>query len=142
MVIIGILWVSSTALWGLEIGLKIQNAQITKQDEGKTDMEFAVVMSATPVVPIEFTYTTSDGTAKAGKDYIYSSGKITIPAHEKRAIIKVPIINNTHYADNKTFNVTIASRLTPVFIAKATGTIIDNDFTKNDSNINSKKGTK
>lgn len=146
IVILGILWVSTTSLWGLESGLMIKDAQIIEGDEGVSMMEFTVIVSATPAIPIEVIYKTSDGTAKAGKDYKQTTGKAIIAAGQKNTTFLIPIFNDKKPSKNsKIFHVTISSSKAAVFVAKATGTIVDNEVTiteakKESSSEDSKKG--
>lgn len=140
--------VSSVSSWGLESGLLVKDTQMIEGDEGTSMMEFTVIISATPAVPVEFTYKTSDGTAKAGKDYKQTAGVGTIAAGQQTTTILIPIINDKKLTKNtKIFNVTIASQKVAIFVAQATGTIIDNDIFVAESKAepsskSSKKGKK
>lgn len=129
-------------LLALETGLSIYEGRLTE----KNSIEFLVNMSAKPNIPIEFTYTTVDGSAKAGFDYIKSVGKVIIQPGEKKAFINVPLIYNTKKIKKPTnFYVVIASQNTAVFIQKAVGVIepekLSSNFSFSESNI-SKGGIK
>lgn len=109
--------------WSLEIGLSVHNGKLAKQENGKLVMEFPVMMSATPAVPIAFTFATNDVTAKSGKEYISTKGTGIIQAKEKKTVIVIPIINEMELKGSKSFGITIASKQTPVFKMNAIGTI-------------------
>lgn len=125
-----------TNIFGLETGLSVYDGKQTE----KNSIEFVVSMSAKPAIPIEFLYSTTDGTAKAGHDYIKTSGKLTIPAGEKKAIINVPLIRNPKNINNSpTLYLTISSK-TAVFIPKAAGMIIPNKIYPDQKESNISKG--
>ncbi|WP_043512703.1 MULTISPECIES: Calx-beta domain-containing protein [unclassified Actinoplanes] len=54
-------------------------------------------------------YNTSDGTAKAGKDYTLTKGTLTIPPGTMKTSIKVPIINDSDMEDDETFSVRLSN---------------------------------
>jgi len=96
-------------------------------------MVFTVVLNQPYFQDVTVHYATADGTAVAGRDYVATSGYVTIPAGKTTGTIVVPIINNTVYNNN--LNFTVALDTPPIGIAlsptNATGTgIIVDDVTQ------------
>jgi hypothetical protein len=83
-------------------------------------------------VAIVLSYTTANGTATAGSDYIATTGTVTFTAGTGGTqTITVPIIGNTVVEGTETFTVTltpqVASQVSGASDLQATGTITDND---------------
>ena len=72
------------------------------------------------------TWSTADGTAKAGEDYIASSGTITFASGETQKTIQVLILPDRQYEDDETFRVVLASSGT-IEKGTATATILNDD---------------
>jgi hypothetical protein len=73
-------------------------------------------------------WSTVDGTAHAGTDYVASSGNVRFPVGEESATISVPVIGNTIQDGNRTFTVVLSTPVgAPLGQAVGTGTIIDDD---------------
>ncbi|XP_019615313.1 PREDICTED: sodium/calcium exchanger 3-like isoform X9 [Branchiostoma belcheri] len=72
-----------------------QSSAPSKQDEAKED------------VSVEFE--TRDGTAKTGKDYTHTQGRLVFKETEYRKKIKIPIINDQQYQSDKDFYVILKS---------------------------------
>ena len=62
--------------------------------EGECDFTNYFVLTLEPAIDIDASvdFTTRDGSAKAGEDYVATSGTITIPAGETQALIPVKIL--------------------------------------------------
>ena len=78
------------------------------------------------------TYATQDGTALAGKDYIATSGTMTIPAGDRRILIPVEIIGDTVSEPDETFKLIITNPIGGIFSTGvseivATHTIVNDD---------------
>ncbi len=122
--------------WGLQSGLVIQEGKMLKDKNGSPIMQFDIIISAVPLIPIEINYSTSDGTAKSGKDYTKTNGKAVIPVRQDKATVSVPIIPSASKT-NKTFNMTISSS-TAVFNPTATGTILAGESILSDTQSSNK----
>lgn len=77
-------------------------------------------------------YKTYDGTAKAGQDYIATSGVITLEAGQKGAVIGVEMIGDNYQEEDETFSLILSVEEDQLFAEQsqpliATHTIIDND---------------
>lgn len=82
-------------------------------------------------------YTTRDGTATAGEDYVATTGTATIKAGETSTVIGVEIIGDNVSEGNETFLLAISNPSGGIFPTgiteiTATRTIIDDDSTSSD----------
>ena len=87
---------------------------------------FTVTLSSASATPVTVGYTTSNGTATAGSDYIPTSGTITFAPGETSRNIAI-IVNNDTTAENKeTFTVALTSPTGATLTdPSGTGTITD-----------------
>lgn len=82
---------------------------------------------------ITCTYTTRDGTATAGEDYIALSGTITLYSDESSAVLAVEVIGDTTIESDETFymdvsNPSYGSFEDDAITISAVRTIVDDDF--------------
>ena len=110
---------STTPVPDLYIG-DVGLAPIT--NPGMVPMYFVVTLGAQETSTVTFDYTTSDGTAIAGADFVAASGVGSIPPGATSAIITVNLLSNTPPANNETFTLTISNASGGLTIARATGT--------------------
>jgi hypothetical protein len=70
-----------------------------------------VALTALSAQPVSVQYTTSNGTATAGKDYTTTSGTLTIPANQGGATIVVPLLddNAVNEPSTETFYTTLSN---------------------------------
>ncbi|MBA2481214.1 MAG: pre-peptidase C-terminal domain-containing protein [Planctomycetes bacterium] len=108
--------------------LRIANASRTEGDSGTATMTVTVTLSVASGSAASAAYTTADGSALAGADYLATSGTLTIPAGQTTATIAVPIVGDTIGELTETFTVTLSAATgATIAVASATGTITDND---------------
>jgi hypothetical protein len=75
-------------------------------------------------------YTTADGTATAGTDYVAASGTVTFAPGETQKTVSVAVIGDTTVEPDETFRVLMATPANAVlFNATGQGAIVDDDFT-------------
>ncbi|NVO18531.1 MAG: family 16 glycosylhydrolase [Bacteroidetes bacterium] len=83
--------------------------------EGNTSGQKAVInvdLSEVTTVEVSFTWSTEDGTAKAGQDYVASSGNmVTFAPGELSKTIEVPLISDNILEFTETFHVKISNIL-------------------------------
>jgi ELWxxDGT repeat protein len=70
-----------------------------------------VSLNAALFEDVSVSYTTTDGTARAGTDYTAIAGTLLIPAGTKSATISVPITNNNTNDPNRSFALRLSSPL-------------------------------
>jgi outer membrane protein assembly factor BamB len=68
--------------------------EITEGDSGTSPATVKVALSDANSVDVRISYLTVDGTAKAGVDYVETSGVLIIPAGDLEADIAIPIIGD------------------------------------------------
>ena len=74
--------------------LRIGDVTVTEGHAGTRSATFTVTLSAPSAEPVNVQYTTADGTATAGSDYLAGSGTLTIPADQTTGTITVPVIGD------------------------------------------------
>ena len=99
-------------------------------DETVGALEFEVTLSAPSGIEVSASYATADVTATAGSDYTAASGTLSFAPGEVSETIRVPIINdNTHEADEETFELTLSALANATAgDVSVTGTIRDDDL--------------
>jgi len=71
--------------------------------------DITVMLSAPSAQAVTVQYTTSDGTATAGKDYTANGGTLTFNAGETAKTFKVAILNDTLTEGNETIRLTLSN---------------------------------
>ena len=109
------------------------NVSLTEGDAGVTNMTFTISYTGTKN-NISVDWTTADGTATAGADYVASSGTATFTATgAKSQTITIPVIGDLLDEANETFTVNLSNPQPPaiadITTATRTGTIRDDDPT-------------
>ena len=77
--------------------------------EGAGALVFTVSLSAPSGFPISTRYTTADGTAKAGSDYMPQSGTMTFPPGATTQTVSVPLLNTGVREGDKTFSLVLSA---------------------------------
>jgi hypothetical protein len=102
----------------------IADAAATKPSFGTTLANFKVQLSAPSGQPVMVSYSTADGSARAGTDYVAQSGTLTFAPGETSKTISVAVLGNPLFQNDKTFVVNLSA---PVHAtlgrSQATGTI-------------------
>jgi uncharacterized protein YhjY with autotransporter beta-barrel domain len=106
--------------------LSVANAQAIEGNSGTTPMTFVVTLTPAAAIPVQVTFSTSDGTAIAGQDYQpRSQAGIDFAPGVTQQTITVNVIGDTTFEPDETFTVSAsAPGATP---ATATGTIVNDD---------------
>ncbi len=79
--------------------------EVTEGNEGATNAEFQVQLGQASGRTTSVLYTTQDGTAIAGEDYIAASGTLTFLAGTTNQIISIPILGDELDEPNESFSV-------------------------------------
>lgn len=90
-----------------------------------------VALDALSAQPVTVTYTTGDGTAQAGLDYVATSGALRFNPGETRKTFLVPIIDDADTDGTELVNLTLSNPVSATLglVPTATLTIIDDDST-------------
>jgi uncharacterized repeat protein (TIGR01451 family) len=96
---------------------------------GSTNVSFTVRLSAPSRLPVQVTYTTTNGTALSARDYYTEFGELQFPPGTTNRTFSVPVIGDTIFESNEVFY----ARLFGVVNAslgnlQGRATIIDNGF--------------
>ena len=89
--------------------ISINNIQVPRGISSTTTATFTVSLSAPTQETVSVNYTTSDGTATAGVDYLTTYGTLTFLPGETSLPIEVTVLGSTEYSANKTFSVILSS---------------------------------
>ncbi|NBV23716.1 MAG: hypothetical protein EBS05_17570, partial [Proteobacteria bacterium] len=119
-----------TAQFGATVvsSASINNVTVTERDAGTTNAVFTVSLaSANPqVVTIDFT--TTNGTAQAGSDYVTNSGRLTFNPGETSKTITAVVNGDTLIEGDETFGVLLYNPVNATLqTALGIGTILNDD---------------
>ena len=89
---------------------------------------FPVTLDGPAGQAVQLDYATSDGSARAGKDYESTTGTLTIPAGETSGEITVPVLSDKKHEATEKMTLTLTSAgYGTVADGTARGTIVDDD---------------
>lgn len=98
------------------------------EGDGAGTAQFTVSLSAPAPFDITVDYTTADGSAVAGTDYLATSGTLLIEAGQQSGTISVDILGNTVPEPDRDFHVLLSSAVNAqIDVGTAVGTIVDDD---------------
>jgi len=118
-----------SAISASQPSLSVGNVTVTEGDAGSVDAVFTVTLSGSISQVSTIDFTTVDGTATAGTDYVATSGTLTFNPGDTTATIRVPVLGDLSNEYTEAFSVRL-SHPTGDFIFSgqtATATILDND---------------
>ena len=109
--------------------ISINSVSLADGSSGTTAFVFTVTLSKAASVPIDVSFSTSDGTAMAGSDYIATSGTLTFAPGETTKTITVWVIGDTVYDANEYFFVNLSSTSPYAIFTnfQGIGTILNDD---------------
>ena len=108
--------------------VSVADTAVAEGNSGTTNAVFTVTLSKASTKPVTVSYTTSNGSATAGQDYLASSGTVTFAAGVVSQTINVGVLGDTTVEPNETFTVTLSNASgATVARATATGTITNDD---------------
>ena len=107
-------------------GISVADAEV-REAEGAV-LSFPVRLQEAQTSAVSVRYRTSDGTARAGMDYVAVSGAVRFEPGETAKTVAVPVLNDAHDEGSETLTLTLShpfgARLSD---AQATGTIVNTD---------------
>jgi Ca2+-binding RTX toxin-like protein len=110
--------------------LSIDDVSRLEGNNGTSNFDFTVSLSAPSPQPVSVTYVTANGTAIAGSDYAFTNGNLTFNSGETSKTISVAVVGNTLPEADETFFVNLLAP-TNATIVKSQGVgTIRNDDTK------------
>lgn len=97
-------------------------------DDGVSSLSFQAFLIAVSGKPASVSYTTVDDTARAGIDYVATSGRLRFAPGTTNQTITVPILGNRVFEPNRRFFVRFSNPSeTYIWNTDAVGTIVDDD---------------
>ena len=108
------------------LSIAVQDARAT---EGVDEIiSFEVTLSAAASERVTVDWSTADGTATAGQDYVASSGTLTFAAGDMAQTIEVTVLDDAHDEGEETFALHLSNAAgAELADAEATGTIANSD---------------
>ena len=135
---IGVIWTlvacskggqgSSGGSTGSKPSVKASDVTQARQSQSSS-FRFYIDLSGTSPQDVTVSYSTSDGTAKAGVDYSAASGSVTIPAGQTEVFVDVPVTGDSLRRADQQFYFQLGNPVNATLgTAKATGTIQNGDL--------------
>jgi len=108
--------------------VSVANASAYEGDGKPRNLTFLVSLSARAPVSTSVDYATADGSARAGTDYVATSGTVTFAAGQTVATVDVPILGNKTIEPDRALSLSLSNPAgAPIAFGLATGTILDDD---------------
>ena len=108
--------------------LSIADVSVQEGNAGTRLMTFTVILSAAAAGPVTVAYSTADGTAMSGSDYVAASGNLTFAAGETSKTLQVTVNGDTAAEGNEAFTVRLANAAgATIADGSATGTLTNDD---------------
>ena len=118
---------NSSVSMKIDDSVSVGNVKQTENNTGTTNFVFTVSLSAAQSQPVTVQFFTSDGTGKAGTDYIAKSGMLTFAPGVTSQTVTVVVNGDTAYEPDETFYLNLSS---PAGVqlgqSKGVGTIVSN----------------
>jgi uncharacterized repeat protein (TIGR01451 family) len=105
----------------------IASISVLEGNSGTTNAVFTAQLSFASVAVSRLRWQTQDGTATAGSDYIASSGEVVFQPGEVSKTFTVPIIGDTLFEPDETFNIVITGTDNATVGQSATCRIVNDD---------------
>ncbi|NQW51599.1 MAG: hypothetical protein HQ465_10205, partial [Rhodospirillales bacterium] len=113
---------------GVLPALSITDLSVAEDNGDHAHFMFVVTLDKAATGPVTVAYSTANGTATAGSDYVASSGTVTFAAGETSKMVHVDIKGDALAEGNETFTVNLSSPAgARIADGTAIGTIIDDD---------------
>ena len=115
--------------------ITIDDVTVAEGNTGSSTAVFTVRLSATSGRTVTVNYASADVTATAGSDYQSVTGTLTFEPSTLTKIISVPLIPDTAYETDETFNIDLTNPSNAVITdPQARGTILNDDANPASSN--------
>ncbi|HEV8578898.1 MAG TPA: Calx-beta domain-containing protein [Thermoanaerobaculia bacterium] len=121
--------------------VSVGDVRVTEGNSGTTSMVFPATLSCPSAQPVTVAFTTADGTATAGSDYVATSGSLTFQPGETSKDVVVPILGELTVEDDETLSVVLSeAQGAATRYAQGTGTILTDDVTVSLSSLRMLEG--
>ncbi|GGB16338.1 family 16 glycosylhydrolase [Puia dinghuensis] len=113
---------------GNQPSVKVSDVTQARQTQASA-FRFYIDLSTASQQAVTVSYTTADGTAKAGADYTAASGTVTIPAGQTEVYVDVSVAGDSLRQADQTFYMQLSNPVNSTLgTSKATATIINSDL--------------
>ena len=99
--------------------IRVDDIKIAEGDNGLHDADITVYLNTAATSDVSVAYTTSDGTAKNGSDYISESDTLVIPKGSKEGHIKISIQGDTTPETTENFRVELSNAIGAILLNNA-----------------------
>lgn len=106
----------------------VADASVTEGNSGTVTLGFTLTLSPPASQAVTVNYTTADGSARAGSDYVTASGSVVFAPGQTSKVVQVTVNGdaNDETDETLTFRLTSAQNA-DIIDGQATGTIVDDD---------------
>ena len=109
-------------------GLHVTGTSLTDGSGGFTNALFQVWLSAFAYQTVRVDFSTRDGTAVAGRDYVATNGTLFFPPGTTNLCVPVAILGSALNKANLTFTLNLSNAVNaPITTAQATATLLNDD---------------
>ena len=109
--------------------LSINDVTLVEGNSGTRLAVFTVTLSGVSTSAVSVAYSTANGTARAGSDYVAQSGTLTFAAGQTTRTIGVVVKGDRNTEPSETFSVLLSGAVGATIARGAgTGTIANDDF--------------
>ena len=88
--------------------ITISDTRITEGNKGRKNAKFTVTLDEASNKTVKVNYATANGSAKAGKDYLKTTGTLTFQPGQTQKKINVPIFGDTIVEKNEKFQLNLS----------------------------------
>lgn len=108
--------------------MSIGDARVDEGDAGAIDVTFTVSLDRATEGPVTVDYSTVDGTAATGIDFLGRTGQLTFEPGQTSLTVTVPVVGDAIREGDETFRLELSNLTGAEFeLAGATATIVDDD---------------
>jgi hypothetical protein len=116
-----------------EAAVSIADASVVEGPTGTREAQFAVTLSAAVAHPVSVAWETASGTALAGRDFAWGSGKVSFPPGVASRTVTVTILGDRTPEPDETFQVVLSGPAGVALVdASAEGRIVNDDAAARD----------
>ena len=87
----------------------LKNISITEGNTGYTAAKFKILLNHPTTSTVKVNYSTKDGTAQAGSDYVAASGTVSIKPGNLSKTVTVNVIGDNTYESNEKFSLVLSN---------------------------------
>lgn len=105
-----------------------RTTSVAEGDSRGTTMQVVISLSALATAPVTVTVDTADETARTGRDYLAVHQTVTIPIGSSQTTINIPILGNSDFEPNRTFDIKLSNVVNATVGSNGLGVIVDDDI--------------